>query len=238
MTAPLIIALDFPNKNEVFQFLNKLPNEKLFVKVGMELFYQEGPSIIQELKEKEHQIFLDLKLHDIPNTVKNAMKGLARLGCDLVNVHAAGGREMMESALEGLEAGTMHGNIRPKLIAVTQLTSTSEEQMMREQLIQVSLQESVRHYASLAKESGLDGVVCSTHEAGMIRKELGEGFLTVTPGIRLNSDQTGDQKRVATPSIARESGVSAIVVGRSITKSENPLLSYQLIKKEWEGVLQ
>ncbi|MFB6466577.1 orotidine-5'-phosphate decarboxylase [Cytobacillus sp. Hz8] len=235
MKNPLIIALDFPNKEEVLQFLSKFSNEKLFVKVGMELFYQEGPQIIYDLKEREHQIFLDLKLHDIPNTVKQAMKGLARMDCDLVNVHAAGGKDMMESALEGLEMGVHSSKDRPKLIAVTQLTSTSEEQMRKEQLIQASLQQSVLHYAMLTQEAGLDGVVCSTHEAEMIRNELGNNFLTVTPGIRLNHDDAEDQKRVATPQIAKAKGVSAIVVGRSITKAEDPLLSYYTIKQAWEG---
>ena len=204
MNNPVIIALDFASKGEVIQFLQRFPNEKLFVKVGMELYYQEGPSIIQEIKEHGHHIFLDLKLHDIPNTVKSAMKGLAKLGCDLVNVHAAGGREMMEAALEGLDAGTINGVKRPLCIAVTQLTSTSEEQMQNEQLIPVSLQESVLHYATMTKKSGLDGVVCSSHEAAMIRESLGSEFLTVTPGIRLLDDAVGDQKRVATPEFARK----------------------------------
>ncbi len=236
MESPVIVALDFPSKHEVSQFLNQFNEEKLFVKVGMELFYQEGPSIIYDIKEKGHEIFLDLKLHDIPNTVKSAMKGLAKLGCDLVNVHAAGGQEMMESALEGLEAGTSSGKKRPLCIAVTQLTSTSEEQMKREQLISVPLQESVLHYASLTKTSGLDGVVCSSHEVSTIRKHLGNEFLTVTPGIRLIDDAVGDQKRVATPEFARAAGVSYMVVGRSITRSNDPLQSYQKFIHAWEGV--
>src|SRR4051794_22437574 len=165
MDNSLIIALDFANGSEVNRFLQPFEGKELFVKVGMELFYQEGPSIIHQIKEKGHHIFLDLKLHDIPNTVKSAMKGLARLECDLVNVHAAGGKEMMTAALEGLEAGTTSGRKRPACIAVTQLTSTSEEQMNQEQLIPVSLEESVMHYALLTKEAGLDGVVCSAWEA-------------------------------------------------------------------------
>ena len=238
MQSPVIIALDFPSKNDVSQFLNSFNEEKLFVKIGMELFYQEGPSIVYDIKEKGHHIFLDLKLHDIPNTVKSAMKGLARLGCDLVNVHAAGGQEMMEAALEGLDAGTTGGEKRPLCIAVTQLTSTSEEQMNREQLIGVSLQESVLHYAALTKKSGLDGVVCSSHEAAIIRETLGNNkFLTVTPGIRLREDAVGDQKRVATPEFAREAGVSYMVVGRSITRSTVPIQSYQKFINAWEGVL-
>ena len=236
MNHPVIIALDFASKDEVTHFLQRFPNEKLFVKVGMELYYQEGPSIIHEIKEMGHHIFLDLKLHDIPNTVKSAMKGLAKLGCDLVNVHAAGGREMMEAALEGLDAGTAMGVKRPLCIAVTQLTSTSEEQMKTEQLISVSLQESVLHYATLTKKSGLDGVVCSSHEAAMIRESLGAEFLTVTPGIRLLDDVVGDQKRVATPDFARKAGVSYMVVGRSITRSTDPVNSYLKFIQAWEGV--
>ena len=233
----LIIALDFGSKKDVFQFLQQFEQEKLFLKVGMELFYQEGPAIIHELKEKDHQIFLDLKLHDIPNTVYGGMKSLARLGCDLVNVHAAGGKEMMMAAIEGLESGTDAGKKRPNIIAVTQLTSTSEQQMKSEQLIDKPLHESVLNYASLAQSAGLDGVVCSSHETSLIRDELGSDFLAVTPGIRLSSDSVGDQKRVATPQFARESGASAIVVGRGITKAENPLESYLLYKQAWEGVL-
>lgn len=235
MKKPLIIALDFAGKEEVNRFLANFENEKLFLKVGMELFYQEGPSIVYDLKDQGHDIFLDLKLHDIPNTVKSAMKGLARLGCDMVNVHAAGGKAMMEAALEGLESGSAVK--RPYCIAVTQLTSTSEPQMQSEQLIPVPLSQSVLHYASLAKEAGLDGVVCSSFEARDIVSRLGESFLTVTPGIRLLSDDSGDQKRVATPEFARGEGASAIVMGRSITKSENPLKKYLQCKQSWEGVL-
>lgn len=235
MRDSLIMALDFPNRQEVFQFLQHFEGEKLFLKVGMELFYQEGPRIIHELKEKDHAIFLDLKLHDIPNTVYGAMKGLARLGCDIVNVHAAGGKEMMRLALAGLEAGTAMGNNRPACIAVTQLTSTSESQMQEEQLINASLIDSVLHYARNAKEAGLDGVVCSSHEVGLIRERLGADYLTVTPGIRLSTDSIGDQKRVVTPDLAREFGASAIVVGRGITQAANPYESYLLYKKAWEG---
>jgi orotidine-5'-phosphate decarboxylase len=238
MNKSLIIALDFASKQEVFRFLEPFENESLFLKVGMELFYQEGPSIISELKEKNHDVFLDLKLHDIPNTVGKAMRGLARLGADLVNVHAAGGKEMMIAALEGLESGTKSGAERPKCIAVTQLTSTSEAQMRSEQLIPVSIEESVLHYATLAQEAGLDGVVCSTWEAGKIRSGLGSSFLTVTPGIRLSTDDTQDQKRIATPERAREIGVSAIVVGRPITMANDPVESYHRVKQAWEGILK
>jgi orotidine-5'-phosphate decarboxylase len=236
MNNSLIIALDFATKDEVNSFLKGFNGESLFLKVGMELFYKEGPSIIQELKEQNHQIFLDLKLHDIPNTVGSAMKNIASLGVDLVNVHAAGGIEMMARAVEGLEAGTPSGMKRAKCIGVTQLTSTSEESMHKEQLIQVPLLESVLHYATITKEAGLDGVVCSTLEAAAIRDRLGDSFLTVTPGIRLKTDSVQDQVRVATPKIARENGVSAIVVGRSITRAENPYESYRLFKSEWEGI--
>lgn len=235
---PLIIALDFANKSDIERFLLPFGDRELFVKVGMELFYQEGPAILYFLKERGHRIFLDLKLHDIPNTVKSAMKGLALLECDLVNLHAAGGKEMMEAALEGLEAGTASGKKPPKCIAVTQLTSTSQEQMNSEQLIPVSLMESVMHYASLTKEAGLDGVVCSAWEARLISERMGASFLTVCPGIRMASDWKGDQKRVATPDFAREAGVSAIVVGRSITRSADPLKSYQQWMEAWRGVHQ
>ncbi|WP_042456232.1 orotidine-5'-phosphate decarboxylase [Neobacillus dielmonensis] len=237
MNHPLIIALDFPGRAEVEKFLQPFRGTQLFVKVGMELFYQEGPSIVSLLKDQGHHIFLDLKLHDIPNTVYGAMKGLARLNVDMVNVHAAGGREMMESAIEGLEAGTATGK-RPACIAVTQLTSTSETQMQKEQLIPATLMESVLHYASLTKAAGLDGVVCSAHEAAAIGKQIGPDFMTVCPGIRLQSDQTGDQKRTATPEFAREAGVGAIVVGRSITKAVDPLQNYQNWIQAWGGVTQ
>ncbi len=236
MDNSLIIALDFASGREVENFLKPFEGRELFVKIGMELFYQEGPSIVYQLKELGHRIFLDLKLHDIPNTVKSAMKGLARLQCDLVNVHASGGKEMMQAALEGLEAGTAAGGERPECIAVTQLTSTSQEQMNQEQLIHVSLQESVLHYATLTKDAGLDGVVCSVWEAGVIRENLGNSFLTVCPGIRRPEDHPQDQKRIATPELARCSGVSAIVVGRSITKSRDPLKSYQQWMEVWKGV--
>jgi orotidine-5'-phosphate decarboxylase len=237
MKNPLIIALDFAGKEEVRSFLGKFPEEKLFVKVGMELFYQEGPDMVRELKADGHGVFLDLKLHDIPNTVGSSMRRIAGLGCDLVNVHAAGGSEMMKAALEGLEEGTAAGNKRPLCIAVTQLTSTSEEQMQAEQLIPVSLNDSVIHYAGLARQSGLDGVVCSPHEAKLLNSRLGEGFLTVTPGIRLAEESAGDQKRISTPVFARQEGVSAIVVGRSITRAADPYEAYLSFKNQWEGVL-
>lgn len=229
-----IIALDFSTEQEVVAFLQKF-DERLFVKVGMELYLQEGPSIITTIKNMGHDIFLDLKLHDIPNTVKSAMRGLAKLGVDLVNVHAAGGRPMMEAALEGLQEGTPAGKERAKLIAVTQLTSTTEEQMQREQKIMLSLDDAVKNYAQLAKDAGLDGVVCSVHEAAMIGETCGENFLRVTPGIRLAGGETHDQKRIATPDGAKRDGATQIVVGRAITQAAEPQLAYTTVRKLWEG---
>ena len=236
MDKALIIALDFNRLEEVTSFLDQFQEEKLFVKVGMELFYSVGPSTITEIKARGHQIFLDLKLHDIPNTVKQAMKVLAKLEVDLVNVHAAGGKRMMEAALEGLQEGTQEGKQRPAIIAVTQLTSTTEAEMQHDQQIPLSLEQSVLSYATLAYESGLDGVVCSTHEVEAIHGKLGNGFLTVTPGIRMADDDTHDQKRIATPEKARLLGTNSIVVGRSITKAASPLEAYRLVKQAWEGI--
>lgn len=230
-----IVALDFPSQKEVEQFLAQFGEETLFVKVGMELFYREGTSIITYLKEQGHRIFLDLKLHDIPNTVKSAMRNLAILGVDMVNVHAAGGTNMMKAALEGLQEGTPEGKERPICIAVTQLTSTSQEVMQKELWIEKSLEETVLHYAKLAQDSGLDGVVCSTLEVPKIREACGEGFVTVTPGIRMADDKVDDQVRIATPARARELGSTYIVVGRSITKAENPLEAYKKVTDQWEG---
>ncbi|NPC92505.1 orotidine-5'-phosphate decarboxylase [Bacillus sp. WMMC1349] len=234
-TSP-IIALDFASREETYSFLNRFHGKKLFVKVGMELFYQEGPAILEQLMERDCQIFLDLKCHDIPTTVYKAMKRLARCGVSLVNVHAAGGKQMMEAALEGLEAGTSPGQKRPSLIAVTQLTSTSAEMLKDELLIEETLLHTVLHYSKLAKHAGLDGVVCSVHEAEQIRQAVSPDFLTVTPGIRLADDDKNDQMRVATPSYAKEKGVSAIVVGRSITQAIDPVQAYQKIAREWGGI--
>ncbi|BCB03294.1 orotidine-5'-phosphate decarboxylase [Bacillus sp. KH172YL63] len=228
------IALDFPTWERTESFL-ALFREPLNVKVGMELYFQHGPWIIEEILKKQHRIFLDLKLHDIPNTVYRAMKGLAGYDLEMVNVHAAGGSAMMERALEGLYAGVKANQKRPKLIAVTQLTSTSEEQMQKEQLIRGSINESVLHYSKLAKNAGLDGVVCSPHEANMIREHCGEKFIRVTPGIRQPDDRLDDQTRVTTPRMARESGSSYIVVGRSITGAADPVLTYERVMHEWEG---
>lgn len=232
----LIVALDFQTLIETKLFLEHFKNEKLFVKVGMELFYEEGPAIIHFLKSQGHSIFLDLKLHDIPNTVKSAMKRLAKLEVDIVNVHAAGGQKMMEAAIEGLDAGTKAGYNRPICIAVTQLTSTSEKVMNEELLIDRKLDEVVHHYATIAKDSGLDGIVCSALEVPGIQKKLGQSFITVTPGIRLNTDEKEDQVRVVTPTMAMELGSTAIVVGRSITRATHPLEVYTKIKSAWEGV--
>lgn len=236
MQRPIIVALDFPSLADTKNFLEHFQKESLFVKVGMELFYQEGPYIITYLKEAGHSIFLDLKLHDIPNTVYSSMKRLANLGVDIVNVHAAGGSKMMEAAMEGLEAGTTSGHNRPLCIAVTQLTSTTEDIMKKEILIEKSLLEVVTQYSLLAKNSGLDGVVCSSLEVPHIRSSVGEDFITVTPGIRQACDDKGDQARIVTPETARELGSTAIVVGRSITKALNPLQAYEQIKGAWEGV--
>ncbi len=229
-----IIALDFPNASEAEAFLKSFGKEPLALKIGMELFFSEGPEFVLKLKEAGHFIFLDLKLHDIPNTVKSAMRSLAKLGVDLVNVHAAGGKQMMMEALSGLKEGTLAGKSRPKLIAVTQLTSTSEQEMQQEQLIPVSLEDSVLHYSKLAEEAGLDGVVCSSFEAKRIKEQTSDAFLCVTPGIRLASDSKNDQKRVVTPKEARNLHASAIVVGRPITRAENPKVAYERVLKEWE----
>ncbi|EGN0214879.1 orotidine-5'-phosphate decarboxylase [Listeria monocytogenes] len=229
-----IIALDFQTDEEVDHFLAKFSGENLSVKVGMELFYSNGPSIVEKIKQQNHEIFLDLKLHDIPNTVKSAMVGLAKLGVDMVNVHAAGGKNMMEAALEGLEIGSVSGK-RPKIIAVTQLTSTSESSMQSEQLIKTSLLESVLHYSALTNQAGLDGVVCSALEAEDIKQQNGADFLRITPGIRLASDAADDQIRVVTPEKARLIGSTDIVVGRSITRANDPVAAYNQVLKEWNA---
>lgn len=230
-----IVALDFPNKQQIETFLSHFPKEEsLYVKVGMELFYQEGPDIVRWLKSLGHDIFLDLKLHDIPNTVESAMRGIARLGVNMVNVHAAGGKRMMAGALNGLEEGSIKGK-RPILLAVTQLTSTSEEEMHEDQGLTCSLKESVLHYAKSAEISGLDGVVCSALEAADIKTATHSEFVCLTPGIRPQGASVGDQKRVVTPKKARELSSSYIVVGRPITRSEQPYESYLSIKKEWNG---
>lgn len=231
-----IIALDFPNRTDVESFLTNFPkDESLFVKIGMELFYQEGPEIVRWLKSLGHDVFLDLKLHDIPNTVEMAMRRLAGLGIDLTCVHAAGGVQMMEAALNGLKMGTPEGQKRPLLLAITQLTSTSEEQMHEDQLIEVSLEESVIHYAQCAAKAGLDGVVSSAWEVAQIKEATRPEFISLTPGIRPAGSEVGDQKRVVTPGKAREIGSNFIVIGRPITQSETPYETYVQIKNEWNG---
>lgn len=228
----VIIALDFKNMEETQNFIEQF-NEPMYVKVGMELFYAEGVSVLRYLKEKEHRIFLDLKLHDIPNTVKSAMRNLAKLGVDMVNVHAAGTQAMMEAALAGLEEGTPVGKSRPLCIAVTQLTSTTEAVMQEQLLIQNTLPETVLKYAQLTKAAGLDGIVCSALETEIIHNQLGRDFVTCTPGIRLVADSLDDQKRVVTPEKARELGSDFIVVGRSITGAKDPVATYQFIKNQF-----
>ena len=228
-----IVALDFSRKEDVMNFLDKF-EEPIYVKVGMELTYAFGFEMIREIKSRGHKIFLDLKLHDIPNTVKNGMKNLAKLDVDIVNLHATGGSAMMKAAMEGLAEGAVNGK-RPLCIAVTQLTSTSQEAMNEELLIPGEVKDVVISYAKLAKESGLDGVVCSVHEARGIHEACGADFLTVTPGIRLSDDSKDDQKRVATPAFAKEEGCDYIVVGRSITKSADPLATYHEIEQTMEG---
>ena len=230
MNRDVIIACDFATAEETFAFLNHFAEEKPFVKIGMELFYAEGPSIVRELHRRGHKIFLDLKLHDIPNTVQKAMAVLSRLDVDMVNLHAAGTKAMMEAALKGL---TRADGSRPILLAVTQLTSTSEERMHEELLINGSISDYVCHYAQLAKEAGLDGVVCSPLEAGLVKKHCGEDFLTVTPGIRFADSAVGDQVRITTPAHAKEIGSDFIVVGRPITAAADPVAAYRQCVKEF-----
>ena len=225
MGKDVIIACDFDSAEKVFAFLDKFEGgRKPFVKIGMELYYAEGPSIVKEIKKRGHKIFLDLKLHDIPNTVKKAMAVLSRLDVDMTNLHAAGTKRMMEAAIEGL---TRPDGTRPMLIAVTQLTSTDQESMENDLLIKEPIADVVMHYASCAKEAGLDGVVCSPLEAGKVHGRCGEGFVTVTPGVRFADGDVGDQKRVMTPAAAKEIGSDYIVVGRPITAAEDPVAAYE-----------
>ena len=226
MGKDVIIACDFDSKEKVFSFLEKFEGEerKPFVKIGMELYYAEGPEIVREIKRRGHKIFLDLKLHDIPNTVKKSMSVLSRLDVDMTNLHAAGTGRMMEAAIEGL---TREDGTRPILIAVTQLTSTDEETMKQDLLINEPIDKVVLHYASVAKKSGLDGVVCSPLEAGKVHDTCGKDFVTVTPGVRFADGDIGDQKRVMTPAAAKEIGSDYIVVGRPITAAEDPVAAYR-----------
>ena len=224
MGKDVIIACDFPSKEKTLAFLDKFEGKKPFVKIGMELFYAEGPSIVREIKARGHKIFLDLKLHDIPNTVKSAMKVLSSLDVDMTNLHASGAIPMMQGALEGL---TRADGTRPILIAVTQLTSTDQETMERDLLIREPIADVVMHYASNAKTAGLDGVVCSPLEAGKVHDTCGKDFVTVTPGVRFADGDIGDQKRVMTPAAAKEIGSDYIVVGRPITAAVDPVAAYE-----------
>ena len=232
MGKDVIVACDFSSKEQVFTFLDKFTGRKPFVKIGMELYYAEGPEIVRQIKARGHKIFLDLKLHDIPNTVKKAMAVLSGLDVDMCNVHAAGTSAMMRAALEGL---TRPDGSRPLLIAVTQLTSTDEDSMKRELLIDRPLDQVVMSYAQTAKEAGLDGVVCSPLEAGKVHQTCGDGFVTVTPGVRFADGDVGDQKRVTTPEKARELGSDYIVVGRPITAAADPVAAYERCVKEFVG---
>ncbi len=232
MGKDVIIACDFAGKEQCLAFLDKFTDCKPFVKIGMELFYAAGPDIVREIKERGHKIFLDLKLHDIPNTVMKSMSVLRNLDVDMTNLHAAGTKAMMEAAIKGL---TREDGTRPLLIAVTQLTSTSEEAMKQDLLIDAPIDEVVMHYAMNAKEAGLDGVVCSPLEAGKVHSKCGENFMTVTPGVRFADGDVGDQKRVTTPEKAKEIGSDYIVVGRPITAAEDPVAAYKRCVAEFVG---
>lgn len=232
MGKDVIIACDFAGKAECMSFLDKFTGVKPFVKIGMELFYAEGPQIVRDIKERGHKIFLDLKLHDIPNTVKKSMAVLSRLDVDMCNLHAGGTVAMMEAALEGL---TRPDGTRPILIAVTQLTSTSEERMRSDLLIEKPMEQVVMHYALNAKRAGLDGVVCSPLEAAAVHSVCGKDFYTVTPGIRFADGDKGDQSRVTTPERAKQIGSDYIVVGRPITAAEDPVAAYERCVKEFVG---
>ena len=224
MGKDVIVACDFSSAKETFEFLDKFEGKKPFVKIGMELFYAEGPEIVRQIKAGGHKIFLDLKLHDIPNTVKKAMRVLSKLDVDMCNLHAAGAAPMMKAALEGL---TRDDGSRPILIAVTQLTSTDQQTMERDLLIKEPIDRVVMHYAKTAADAGLDGVVCSPLEAQKVHDACGKGFLTVTPGVRFADGDMGDQKRVMTPAQAKEIGSDYIVVGRPITAADDPVAAYE-----------
>ena len=232
MGKDVIIACDFKSAEDTFHFLDRFTGEKPFVKIGMELFYAEGPAIVRAIKARGHKIFLDLKLHDIPNTVKKAMAVLSGLDVDICNLHAAGGIDMMKAAIEGL---TRADGTRPLLIAVTQLTSIDQTRMERELLIEKPLAEVVMQYAENAKTAGLDGVVCSPLEAGSVHERCGASFVTVTPGIRFRAADSGDQQRVTTPETAKALGSDYIVVGRSITAAEDPVAAYRRCVAEFRG---
>ncbi|MBR5553573.1 MAG: orotidine-5'-phosphate decarboxylase [Clostridia bacterium] len=230
MGKDVIVACDFSSAEKVFEFLDKFTGRKPFVKIGMELYYAEGPSIVKEIKKRGHKIFLDLKLHDIPNTVKKAMSVLSNLDVDITNLHASGTCRMMEAAIEGL---TREDGTRPLLIAVTQLTSTDQESMENDLLIHEPIDKVVMHYAANAKKAGLDGVVCSPLEAGKVHDICGKEFLTITPGVRFADGDVGDQKRVMTPEQAKLIGSDYIVVGRPITAAEDPVAAYERCVREF-----
>ena len=230
MGKDVIVACDFSSAEQVFTFLDKFQGRKPFVKIGMELYYAEGPAIVRQIKARGHKIFLDLKLHDIPNTVKKAMAVLSRLDVDICYLHAAGTTAMMEAALEGL---TRPDGTRPLLIAVTQLTSTDQAAMERDLMIHAPMEQVVMHYAETAKRAGLDGIVCSPLEAGRVHERCGRDFLTVTPGVRFADGDAGDQKRVMTPAAAREIGSDYIVVGRPITAAADPVAAYERCVREF-----
>ncbi len=232
MAKDVIVALDFPGEKEVFEFLDRFQEEKPYVKIGMELFYALGPNVVREIKARGHKIFLDLKLHDIPNTVRSAMASLSKLDVDMTNLHAAGGSKMMAEALTGL---TRPDGTRPLLIAVTQLTSTSQETLEKDLLIEKPMEDVVAHYAAVAKESGLDGIVCSPLEVPGVKARLGKEFLTVTPGVRFADGDAGDQVRVTTPAKARELGSDYIVMGRPITRAADPVAAYRRAMAEFVG---
>ncbi len=232
MGKDVIIACDFASAEETFAFLDRFTGRKPFVKIGMELYYAEGPDIVRQLKARGHKIFLDLKLHDIPNTVKKAMTVLRKLDVDIVNLHAAGTTAMMQAALEGL---TRPDGTRPLLIAVTQLTSTDQEALENDLMIHAPMEEVVMHYAETARKAGLDGVVCSPLEAGKVHEVCGKDFLTVTPGVRFAGGEVGDQKRVMTPAAAKEIGSDYIVVGRPITAAPDPVAAYERCVAEFCG---
>ena len=230
MGKDVIIACDFDSKEKTLAFLDKFQGKKPFVKIGMELYYAEGPEMVREIKKRGHKIFLDLKLHDIPNTVKSAMKVLSNLDVDMTNLHASGTKNMMKAAVEGL---TKEDGTRPILIAVTQLTSTDEESLKNDILIPLPMVQVVSSYALSAKECGLDGVVCSPKEAEKVHQTCGKDFITVTPGVRFNDGDVGDQKRVMTPAEAKKIGSDYIVVGRPITRAENPVEAYERCVREF-----
>lgn len=233
MAKDVIIACDFPSKEATLEFLDKFGEERPFVKIGMELFYGAGPEIVRELRRRGHKIFLDLKLHDIPNTVKKAMRVLAAHDINMVNVHAAGTKEMMAAAVQGLAEGTPEGQERPLLLAVTQLTSTSPQALKEQLLIDTPMAETIAHYAVNAMEAGLDGVVCSPLEPAVVKEKCGDGFMTITPGIRYPDAAGDDQSRVTTPARAREIGSDYIVVGRPITAAADPVAAYRRVCKDF-----